>query len=167
MVGQRQEIQVFHLGGMVIGLLHSPGSVGKVRMGMELSEVEPVIAQLHRGLIGKGVYLSGLGFGLSLRRDMRHSLDNHGLILRRCFRDLDGRSIFLLLVCHIGIRRFRPVRAHGIVDPGAFRRCQGDLLSCLYAGAALGRSVHFETFHGGDVGLVGAGLLRSFYLVEF
>ena len=65
MVGQRQEIQVFHLGGMVIGLLHSPGSVGKVRMGVKLSEVEPVIAQLHRGLVGKGVHLSGLGFGLS------------------------------------------------------------------------------------------------------
>lgn len=65
-VGDRQEVQVLHLGGMLESFCHAARPVGDVGVGVELAEVELVAVQGHRGLIGEGTHFADLLFVPSL-----------------------------------------------------------------------------------------------------
>ena len=85
-VCQSQEVKVLHICRMLERLLHCARPVGKVCVGMELSEIQAIIFDLHRRLVCKCIDLPGLCLRIAALRDICQRLHHDRLILlrRRC-----------------------------------------------------------------------------------
>ena len=148
-VGQCKEIQIRHIRRMLKRLLHGSCTVGKVRVSVKLPEIQAVVIDHHGRFVCKGINLSGLGFGICIRRNICQGFYDDRFVFGRSLRDLDGFAVFLLFSSSNRISRLRSVCIHGVVDFCAVSRLKGDLLLCHHAGAALRSRLHFKAFHCG------------------
>ena len=146
-VCQRQEVKVLHICRMLERLLHRTCSVGKVCVGMELSEVQAVILDLHGRLVCKCIDLAGLRLRIAALGDICQRLHHDRLILLRRRCDFQRLRVQLVCISRLRISRFCAVCIHCVVDLGSVSRFQGDLLSCHDTCSALRGRLYLKSFH--------------------
>ena len=126
MIGNCQEIKVFHFRRMVKCLLHSTRSIRQICMRVKLSEIQLIAVQRHRRFIGKGIHLSCLRFRFFCSaftgRNISSRFDDHRFIRFRRFFYYNRLGIFLLCLSRFRIGGFRAILAHGVID---FRSLSG------------------------------------------
>ena len=121
---------------MVIRLFYGSRSVGKVGVRMKLSEVQLIIFDLHRRLVGEGKYLARLSLFSAFCRPVSDGLDDDRLVFFRSADDLD-RSCILVFCGYGRSLRLCAVSCHRVVDLRALGCGQRDKLSGFYGSSTL------------------------------
>ena len=147
MVCQCKEIQIRHIRRMLERLLYGACSVGKVCVGMELTEIQAVILDLHGRLICKCINLAGLRLRIAALRDICQRFHNDRSVFLRSCGNLKRLCVELFCISCLRVSRLCAVCIHRIVDLGPVSRFQSDFLPFHNTGAILRGRLHLKSFH--------------------
>ena len=146
-VGQCKEIQIRHIRRMLKRLLYGACSVGKVCVGMELTEIQAVILDLHGRLICKCINLAGLRLRIAALRDICQRFHNDRSVFLRSCGNLKRLCVELFCISCLRVSRLCAVCIHRIVDLRPVSRFQSDFLPFHNTGAILRGRLHLKSFH--------------------